>query len=253
MLHFFIQYIVRLQIEYQYLSTAGLLINSDKTKVMVSGTNEINRPTKISLSGKDLEEVESFVYLGSIFTRDVSCSNDIRKTLAIGRSVMQSLSSIWRSKDISTTTKIRLLKALVWSVAIYGCEGWTLYSRDQKCIDAFEMWCYRRLLRIPWTQHKTNEWILGELDVERELLGRVKSLKLGHYGHVTRKYENMEKELIQGCAPGNRSRGRQRRRWTDDIIEWTGLTITEAARLTEDRDHWRGILRAANPLSGGRH
>jgi len=118
-----------------------------------------------------------------------------------------------------------------------------------------EMWCYRRLLRIPWTQHKTNEWILGELDVERELLGRVKSLKLGYYRHVTRKYESLEKELglIQGCAPGNRSRDRQRRRWTDDIIEWTGLTITEAARSTEDRNRWRGILRAANPSSGGRH
>jgi len=91
------------------------------------------------------------------------------------------------------------------------------------------------------------------MDVERELLGRVKSLKLGYYGHVTRKYESLEKELIQGCAPGNRSRGRQRRRWMDDIIEWTGLTITEAARSTEDRDRWRGILRAANPSSGGRH
>ena len=202
---------------------------SDKIKVMVSGTNEINRPTKISLNGEDLEEVESFVYLGSIFTRDVSCTNDIRKRLAMGRSVMQSLSSIWRSKDTSTTTKIRLLKALVWSVAIYG---WTLYSKDQKYIDAFEMWCYIRLLRIPWTQHKTNEWILGELDAERELLGRVKSLKLGYYGHVTRKYESLENEFIQGCAPGNRSRGRQGRHWTDNIIEWTGLTITEAARST---------------------
>jgi len=125
----------------------------------------------------------------------------------MGRSVMQSLSSIWSSKDISITTKIRLLKALIWSVAIYGCEGWTFYSKDQKYIDAFEMWCYRRLLRIPWTQHKTNEWILGELDVATELLGRVKSLKLGYYGHVTRKYESLEKELIQGYAPGNRSRG----------------------------------------------
>jgi len=95
----------------------GLLIISDKTKVMVSVTNEINRPTKISLNGEDLEEVESFVYLGSIFTGDVSCTDDIRKRLALGRSVMQSLSSIWRSKDISTTTEIRLLKALVCMVS----------------------------------------------------------------------------------------------------------------------------------------
>ena len=106
---------------------------------------------------------------------------------------MQSLSSIWRSKDISTTTKIRLLKALVWSVAIYGCEGWTLYSKERKHIEAFEMWCYRRLLRISWTQHKKNEWVLQKLEVEGELLGRVKSLTLGYYGHMTRKYESLEK------------------------------------------------------------
>ena len=94
-------------------------------------------------------------------------------------------------------------------------------------IEAFKMWFYRRLLRIPKTQHKMNEWILGKLKVERELPDRVKSLKLGFYGHTTRKYESMEKEMVQGCAPGCRTRGRQRRRWTDDITEWTGMKITK--------------------------
>jgi len=98
-----------------------------------------------------------------------------------------------------------------------------------------------------------DEWILRELEVERELLGRVKSLKLRYYGHTTWKYESLKKELIQGCTPGNRSRGWQCRRWTDDIIEWTGLAINEAAGSTQDRDHWRGILRATNPSSEGRH
>jgi len=146
----------------------GLLINTDKTKVMTCGNNGMN--TRISLSGEVLEDVESFVYLGSIFISDGSCrpTQDIRKRLAMGRSAMQSLSSIWNDKDISTTTKVRLLKALVWSVAIYGSEGWTLrYSKEEKYIEAFEMWCYRRLLRILWTQHKTNEWILCKLKVDR--------------------------------------------------------------------------------------
>ena len=98
-------------------------------------------------------------------------------------------------------------------------------SKKEKYIEAFKMWCYRRLLRIPWTQHKTNEWILCKLKVDRELLDRVKSLKLGFYGHATRKYESLEKEILQGCVPGYRNRGRQRRRWTDDIAEWTGMTI----------------------------
>jgi len=92
---------------------------------------------------------------------------------------MQSLSSVWKSKDTSTTTEVRLLKALVWSVAIYESEGWPLRSKEEKYIEAFEMWCYRRLLRIPWTHCKTNEWILCNLKVDRELLDRVKSLNLG--------------------------------------------------------------------------
>jgi len=204
--------------------------------------------TRISLSGEVLEEVESFMYLVSIFTSDGNCSQDIRKWLAIGRSAMQSLSSMWKSKDISTTAK-----TLVWSVAIYGNEGWTLRRKEEKYIEAFEMWCYRSLLKIPWTQHKTNEWILGKLKVDRELLDRGKSLKFGFYGHTTRKYESVEKEMVQRCVPGYRNRGRQRRRWTDDITEWTGMKINEASAAAEDRDRWRGILHAANPSYGRRH
>jgi len=97
--------------------------------------------------------------------------------------------------------------------------GPLIQSREEKYIEAFEMWCYRRLLRIPRTQHKTSEWILCKLKVDRDLLDRV---KLGFYCHTIRKYESLEKEIVQGCLPGNRNRGRQRRRWTDGIAEWTG-------------------------------
>jgi len=101
-------------------------------------------------------------------------------------------------------------------------------------------------------QHKTNEWILCKLKVHREILDHVKSLKLGFCGHTTRKYLSLEKEIVQGCAPGYRNRGQQR--WTDDNTEWTGMmNINEAATAAEDRDHWRWILRAANPSYGGRH
>ena len=127
---------------------------------MACGNSGMN--TKISLTGEVLEEVESFVYLGSIFTSDGNCTQDIRKRLAMGRSAMQSLSSVWKSKDISTTTKSQTAKSIrPVSSKIYGSEGWTLRSKEKKYyIEAFEMWCYRMLLRIPWTQHRTNEWIL---------------------------------------------------------------------------------------------
>jgi len=182
---------------------------------MACGNNGMS--TRINLSGEVLEEVESFVYLGSIFTSDSNCTQDIRTRLAMGRSAMQSLSSVWKSKDISTNTNVRLLKALVWSTAIYGSEAWTLRSKEEKYIEVFRMRCYRRLLWIPWTQYKTNERTLCELKVDRELLERVKSLKFGFYGHTTRKYESLEKQTVQGCVPGYRNRGRQRRHWTDDI------------------------------------
>ena len=113
----------------------GLLINADKTKVMACGNNGMS--TRINLSGEVLKEVESFVYLGSIFTSDGNSTQDIRKRLAVGRSAMQSLSSVWKSKDISANTTVRLLKALVWSIAIYGSEGWTLRSKEEKYIEAF--------------------------------------------------------------------------------------------------------------------
>jgi len=103
------------------------------------------------------------------------------------------------------------------------------------------------------TQHKTNEWILCKLKADGELLDRVELLKLGYCGHTTREYESLEKHMVQGCVPGYRKRGRQRRRWTDDITEWTGIKINEAAAAAEDRECWREILRAANPSDGGKH
>ena len=106
---------------------------------------------------------------------------------------------------------------------------------------------------VDTTQDDFFEWILCKLKVDRELLDRVKSLKLGYYGHMSRKYESLEKQMVQGCVPGYRNRGQQRRRWTDDITEWTGMKINEAAAVAEDRDRWKEIPRAANPSDGGRH
>ena len=135
----------------------------------------------------------------------------------------------------------RLTRVAIWPYARPNKSNLVFFTRSY----------HRRLLRIPWTQHKTNEWILCALNVDRELLDRVKSLKLRFYGHTTRKYESLEKEIVQGCVRGYRNRGRQRRRCTDDIAEWTGMRIDEAAAAAEDRDVWR--LRAANPSQGRRH
>jgi len=144
------------------------------------------------------------------------------------------------------------MKSLIWPTATNGCEGWTLKKADQKCIEAFEMWGFRRLLRIPWTQRKTNEWILEKLNEDRQLLNSIKTRKIRYYGHVMRKPSCLEKDIVQGCISGSRSRGRQRRRWTENIVDWTSLDINTAARLTEDRHRWHHVLLTANS-PGGRH
>jgi len=114
------------------------------------------------------------------------------------------------------------------------------------------MWGFRRLLRIPWTQRKTNEWILEKLSEDGQLLNSIKTQKIRHYGHVMRKPSCLEKDIVQRCVSGSRSRGRKRSRWTEDIVDWTGLDINTAARLTEDRYRWHRVLLTANP-PGGRH
>jgi len=159
---------------------------------------------------------------------------------------------MWKSRDITNDTKVRLMKSLIWPIATYGCEGWTLKQADQRRIEAFEMWGFRRLLRISWTQRKTNEWILEKLSEDRQLLNNIKTRKIRYYGHVMWKPSCLEKDIVQGCVSGSRSRGRQRRRWTEDIIDWTGLDINTAARLTEDRHRWHHVLLTANH-PGGRH
>ena len=159
------------------------------------------------------------------------------------------LKKIWQNHDISTSTKIRLLKALVWPVATYGCESWTLKKMDEARINAFEMKCLRRVLRVSWTAKKTNEWVLMKAGVERSLLASVKKRKLLYFGHIMRKQgDNLEKEVMQGTTPGSRARGRPRTAWMTNITSWTRLSLEQLLRLTEDRQQWRMMVHeAANP------
>ena len=156
-----------------------------------------------------LEQVSSFVYLGATFKEDGICPPEIRKRLAMGRSVMQSLSKIWKSKQVTGYTKVRLVTALVWSVATYGSEGWIIHKAEEKQIEAFEMWCYRKVLRVSWTYHRTNEWVLLRLEVKKSLLAHIGKLKLSYYGHniLYYMYYNEESKLFrEGQHIGLRSR-----------------------------------------------
>ena len=166
-----------------------------------------------------------------------------------GQVIEASLQKIWKSHNIPISTKIRLMKALVWPVATYGCESWTLRKNEETRLDAFEMKGLRRMLRVSWTAKKTNEWVLNKAGVKRELLDTVKARKLAYCGHTMRKQGScLEKEIMQGTMPGARRRGRPRTAWMDNIKTWTGLSVEESVRMTEDRDKWRKYVDGvANP------
>lgn len=200
------------------------------------------------MNGQKLESVNSFKYLGAIVT-DEGSKPEILSRIAQATAALAKLKTIWRDRNISLASKIRLMRTLVISVFLYACESWTLTSELQRRIQALEMRCYRRILNISYKDHVTNEEvsnkIKGAIGPYEDLLSIVKKRKLKWYGHVSRS-NGLAKTILQGTVPGKRRRGRQRKRWEDNIREWTGLTFADSQRATEDRDQWRGIVRKSS-------
>ena len=157
----------------------GLKLNNQKTKIMASGPI-----TSWQIDGETVETVTNFIFLGSGITVDGVCSHDIKSRLLLGRKVMTNLDSILKSRDITLSTKVRLVKAMVFSVAMYGCESWTIKKAEHRRIDAFELWCWRRLLRVPWTARRSNQCILKQISPEYSLEGLMLNLKLQYFGHL---------------------------------------------------------------------
>ncbi len=157
------------------------------------------------------------------------------------------LQQIFISNKVSMTTKTRLMKAYIWATLLYGCETWTLKKDTVKRIEALEMWLYRRIGKVSWTEKQTNEAVLNRLQVKRELLSVIRRRKLSYFGHISR-HESLQKATLEGMVEGNRTRGRPRIRWTDNITEWTGMGIVECKRAAQDRGRWRAI--ALNPRNG---
>ena len=158
---------------------------------------------------------------GSKITADGDCSHEIKRGLLLGRKVMTNLDSILKSRDITLPTKVHLVKAMVFPVVMYGCESWIMKKAEHQKIDAFELWCWRRLLRVPWTARRSNQSILKEISPECSLEGSVHcKLKLQYFGHLMRRVDSLEKTLMLGGVGGRRRRGRQRMRWLDGITNF---------------------------------
>ena len=180
----------------------GFKLNIQKTKIVASGPI-----TSWQIDGETVETVADFIFLGSKITADGDCSHEIKRCLLLGRKVMTNLDSILKSRDITMPTKVHLVKAMVFPVVMYGCESWTVKKAECRRIDAFELWCWRRLLRVPWTARRSNQSILREVSPEYSLEGLMLKLKLQSFGHLIRRTDSSEKTLMLGKIEDRRRRG----------------------------------------------
>ena len=215
---------------------SGLQLNIKKIKIIASGPI-----TSWQIDGETMETVTDLVFLGSKITADGECSHEFKRCLLLGIKAMTNLDSILKSRDTILSTKVCLVKAMVFPVVMYGCESWTIKKAEHRRIDAFELWYLRRHLRFPWTSRRSVKPVLKEISPEYSLEGLMLKLKHQYFGHLMQRTDSLEKTLMLGKTEGRRRSGQQKMRWVDSITD-SMVNLSKFQEMVEDREDWQAMV-----------